>query len=132
MGEQPTHQGSRAEHQGGALPPDKDAMGLVEAIIAEATHKPGVGMARRELSLARIFDNATRLKVLLADRDEEREALVAAATALVADRTSPGEEPVPDWCHHCDFWRDHQDEAQACKCLVGQLAAALARVKGDS
>jgi hypothetical protein len=77
------HQASRAEHQGGATPPDRDALGLMEAIISEATRNLYASREGHVISLGVIADNATRLKALLADRDEAREELVAALEATL-------------------------------------------------
>ena len=124
------HQARRDKHQGTvAVPPDKDANALVEAIIAEATHKPGAATATRELALARIYDNATRLKVLLAERDAEREGLVAALAeehqlrALAVVALSPQAEQHQGKVRARDF-AFFADSCDTC--------AALARVKGEA
>lgn len=121
------------------LRPDKDLGAMVEAIIAEATHKPGVGMARRELSLARIQDYATGLKVALAQEQaamgEMAEALegqrdkakwawqfIAAVASDGHNRAHDGraialakctESPCPGWREDLGSYRDIIDASEA-------------------
>lgn len=64
-----------------ALPPDQDALGLVEAIIGQTqftvTGDITITWGNLATRLGIIENNAARLKVLLEQRDAEREELVA-------------------------------------------------------
>lgn len=68
-----------AEHQGiVAVPLDKDALGLVETIIELIRHADGKSYWVLAGNLSIIQDNATRLKVLLEEREAATEEMVAA------------------------------------------------------
>lgn len=116
------------------VPPDKDALGLVEAIRAETIYNiinaPPSEHSHR-LRLAIIRDNAERLAVLLEERDAEREGLAEGlkrALLYLDDRdafvAAYGAPDYPESSIHIEEWLN--------RVFRNAARAALARVKEAS
>lgn len=104
-----------------AVPPDQQALGLVEAILNEACISPEYTKATLQFRLSVIQGTAERLAVLLA---AEREGLVTAlerALPIVKDAPRAHDELGP--MHYC-FQGTNPHE------VLDIVRAALARVKG--
>jgi hypothetical protein len=116
-------QASKAELQ---VPPDKDALALVEAIRKQAKYDAtslDCHWAHLATKLGVIESDAERLKVLLAERDAEREAGREALEALLA---------VIDESVGVEGWHLNGAIAEWGEFEWIEDLRALARVKGDS
>lgn len=104
------------------LPRDRDAKGLVAAILEQSKYlMPDDDWTHLLHKLTTIQDNATRLKVVLDEQDAAREGLV---TALEVQALIPCKNRTPQAClRKPGLEKQHW-------CATCRAEAALARVKG--